>query len=212
MSFPAVFPDWVPWWVPLVVLLPALLYALAFLFMPFSVIGLKSRLDVLEARLDEIQNEIRHLSLRLPAPARPMDFDEGYIAQPPTPTRAAEATMSRPPIPPAPQDLRQHRDYAEARPAPVPRSGKHDGARSSAPSAARDQAEDADHPAIRPPRSGAGRAPLPPLPPAPEELDEDGDYPEDRPPPPPDARPVRGRTEPQTPRPPRAEPRLHWPR
>ena len=44
-------PDWVPWWVPLVLLLPALLYGLAFLFMPFSVIGLKSRMEAIEARL-----------------------------------------------------------------------------------------------------------------------------------------------------------------
>ena len=57
-------PDWVPWWVPLVLLLPALLYGLAFLFMPFSVIGLKSRLETIEARLDEIQTDLRHLSLR----------------------------------------------------------------------------------------------------------------------------------------------------
>ena len=41
MTLPFTLPDWVPWWVPLVVMIPALLYALAFLFMPFSVIGLK---------------------------------------------------------------------------------------------------------------------------------------------------------------------------
>ncbi|MEA2741630.1 MAG: hypothetical protein QOG25_1, partial [Acetobacteraceae bacterium] len=55
-------PDWVPWWVPLVLLVPALLYALAFLFMPFSVLGVKTRLEVMEARLDEIQQEIRQLA------------------------------------------------------------------------------------------------------------------------------------------------------
>ena len=42
------FPDWVPWWVPMVLLVPALLYALAFLFMPFSVLGVKTRLEVIE--------------------------------------------------------------------------------------------------------------------------------------------------------------------
>ena len=56
MSLPFALPDWVPWWLPLVLLLPALLYALAFLFMPFSVIGVKSRLEVIAARLDELQN------------------------------------------------------------------------------------------------------------------------------------------------------------
>jgi len=55
-------PDWLPWWVPLALLVPALLWALSFLFMPFSVFGVKSRLEVIEARLDEIQNESRRRS------------------------------------------------------------------------------------------------------------------------------------------------------
>ncbi len=46
------------------------LFALAFLAMPFSVFGLKGRLDGVEARLDEIQREIRSLALRLPEPGR----------------------------------------------------------------------------------------------------------------------------------------------
>ena len=50
-----------PLWVPLVILVPTLLWGLAFLLVPFSVIGVKSRLDGLEARLDEIQAEIPHL-------------------------------------------------------------------------------------------------------------------------------------------------------
>lgn len=119
MNLPIAFPDWVPWWVPLVLLVPALLYALAFLFMPFSVIGLKSRLEVIEARLDEIQNEIRHLSLRLPAPARQGDFDEGYIAQPPLP-RQVEPGMGRPPIPPAAHELPDDYDDPHDRPPPPP--------------------------------------------------------------------------------------------
>ncbi len=112
MTLPFALPDWVPWWLPLVLLLPALLYALAFLFMPFSVIGVKSRLEVIEARLDELQNEIRHLALRLPAAARETDFEDIY---PPRPVsrRATEAQAppqvppqaARPPIPPAAYDL-----------------------------------------------------------------------------------------------------------
>lgn len=54
MTLPFTLPDWLPWWVPILFLVPALLYALAFLFMPFSVIGVKSRLEAVEARLDEI--------------------------------------------------------------------------------------------------------------------------------------------------------------
>src|ERR1700744_6089063 len=65
MTLPFTLPDWLPWWVPLLLLVPALLYALAFLFMPFSVIGVKGRLDVIDARLDEIQGDIRPLALRL---------------------------------------------------------------------------------------------------------------------------------------------------
>src|ERR1700712_2545678 len=99
-------PDWVPWWVPLVLLVPALLYALAFLFMPFSVLGVKTRLEVMEARLDEIQQEIRHLALRLPVGPREVDFEETYA--PAQQARWRDSTVSdRPPIPPAVQDLRR---------------------------------------------------------------------------------------------------------
>ena len=84
MTSPFTVPDWVPPWVQLLLLILAIMLGLAFALMPFSVFGVKSRLEALEARLDEIQGEIRVLSLRLPernaAPARP---------------------DARPPIPPA---------------------------------------------------------------------------------------------------------------
>jgi hypothetical protein len=108
MILPFTVPDWLPWWVPIVLLVPALLYALAFLFMPFSVIGVKSRLEVIEARLDEIQNEIRHLSLRLPAAARAADFDEIYAPEAAVQPRRAPAEMTRPPIPPASHELHDY--------------------------------------------------------------------------------------------------------
>lgn len=121
-----VLPDWLPWWVPLVLLLPALLYGLAFLFMPFSVIGVKSRLEVIEARLDEIQHEIRHLALRLPAGASEVDFEETYAPaatahrQSPPP----DTLPARPPIPPAARDLRytayDEDGLPEDRPPPPP--------------------------------------------------------------------------------------------
>jgi hypothetical protein len=90
--------------VPIVLLVPALLYALAFLFMPFSVIGVKGRLDVIEARLDEIQGEIRHLALRLPETVRATDYGEIYAPEP-TERRAASPVITRPPIPPATHEL-----------------------------------------------------------------------------------------------------------
>src|SRR5690348_4515804 len=105
MTLPFVLPDWLPWWVPIVLLVPALLYALAFLFMPFSVIGVKSRLEVIEARLDEIQGEIRHVALRLPEVARAADYDEIYPPEPTVDRRRAPPPMTRPPIPPAAHEL-----------------------------------------------------------------------------------------------------------
>src|ERR1700756_1184073 len=109
MTLPFTLPDWLPWWVPIVLLVPALLYALAFLFMPFSVIGVKSRLDVIEARLDEIQGEIRHLALRLPESGHATDYDEIYAPNP------AERPP-RPAIPPASHEL--------ATAQPDPRTGR----------------------------------------------------------------------------------------
>lgn len=109
MNLPFPVPDWLPWWGLLLVVVPALLYALAFLFMPFSVIGVKGRLDLLEARLDEIQHEIRHLSLRMPEPGQPVDYRDFYEPQrhePAPPPRAAPSV--RPPIPPAPHELDEH--------------------------------------------------------------------------------------------------------
>jgi hypothetical protein len=118
MNIPFTLPDWVPWWVPLVLLVPALLYALAFLFMPFSVLGVKTRLEAIEARLDEIQEEIRHLSLRLPAGSREADFEDVY-APVSGPRRRDPVVNDRPPIPPAPQDLYDDDEPLE-RPAPPP--------------------------------------------------------------------------------------------
>jgi hypothetical protein len=107
MTMPFTFPDWVPWWVPFVLLVPALLYGLALLFMPFSVLGVKTRLELIEARLDEIQQEIRHLSLRLPVASQQVDFEDVYTPMQ-QPQRRAAQIDDRPPIPPAAHDL--HRD------------------------------------------------------------------------------------------------------
>ena len=87
MTSPLPLPDWVPVWVHVAILLVGLLFALLFLLMPFSVFGVKGRLEAIDARLDEIQGEIRSLSLRLPEPGD----DDGY-----TPVRGG----LRPPIPP----------------------------------------------------------------------------------------------------------------
>jgi hypothetical protein len=72
------------------VLVPVLLYLLIFLLMPFSVFGVKGRLEGLEARLDEIQSEIRLLTLRLPETGRGRYDDMPIHPEP-----------GAPPIPPA---------------------------------------------------------------------------------------------------------------
>jgi hypothetical protein len=105
MTTPIPLPDWLPWWVPIVLLAPALLYALVFFFMPFSMLGVKGRLDAIEARLDEIQGEIRSLSLRMPELPATSHFDDLYAAPPPQPAAyRTEPALSRPPIPPAPRE------------------------------------------------------------------------------------------------------------
>ncbi|GAC1343941.1 MAG: hypothetical protein NVSMB18_20660 [Acetobacteraceae bacterium] len=92
MTSPLPLPDWVPWWMHIAILLAVLLFGLMFVLMPFSVFGVKARLEAIDARLDEIQGEIRSLSLRLPEPGA-SDFDDIPFV-----TRSGR----RPPIPPAP--------------------------------------------------------------------------------------------------------------
>jgi hypothetical protein len=102
MTLPFTLPPWMPWWVPILILVPAILYALIFLLMPFSVFGVKGRLDIIEARMDELQGEIRTLSLRLGEPGRFVRPDEDAYDSSPLPRPAAPApARSRPPVPPA---------------------------------------------------------------------------------------------------------------
>jgi len=112
MNLPFALPDWMPGWLPIVVLLPTLLYALVFLAIPFGVFGVKGRLDMLEARLDEIQSEIRLLSLRLPEPPR----GGGGVAT----VSNERPGYGRPPIPPAAgSDRTRSATAAGGRPASV---------------------------------------------------------------------------------------------
>ncbi len=107
MNLPVTLPDWLPWWVPLLLLVPAVLWGLAFLLLPFSVIGLKGRLEMIEARLDEIQGEIRSLTHRLPEPIRQSSYDDVYAPPGMTPRRDEPPMVSRPPIPPAAHELEE---------------------------------------------------------------------------------------------------------
>ncbi|MBS7813571.1 hypothetical protein [Roseococcus pinisoli] len=60
-----------PEWTGLVALLVVLVLALCLLVMPFSVFGLKGRLDNIEAQLDDLRAELRALAIRLPEARRP---------------------------------------------------------------------------------------------------------------------------------------------
>jgi hypothetical protein len=125
MPLPFNLPLWLPWWMPLVLLVPTLLWGLAFLLVPFSVIGVKSRLEGLEARLDEIQAEIRTLALRLPEAARAVDFDELYSVPEPLEPQRRVPVITRPPIPPAAHELEEHQPSRDAPPpGSLPRTGK----------------------------------------------------------------------------------------
>lgn len=73
-----------PAWTGLATALALALLALAFLVMPFSVFGVKSRLESIEAQLDEVQAELRAISARLAdAPRRPLVVDDLDMPQPP---------------------------------------------------------------------------------------------------------------------------------
>jgi hypothetical protein len=94
-----------PDWVGLVVLVTLALVALAYLLMPFSVFGVKGRLDAIEAQLDEIQTELRTLALRQPEPARtrrpPVEDDWAEPVAAPRRAEPEPTLRAAPPVPPA---------------------------------------------------------------------------------------------------------------
>lgn len=59
-----------PEWTGLLALILLTLVGLAYLLMPFAVFGVKGRLDVIEAQLDELQAELRSLAMRGMEPPR----------------------------------------------------------------------------------------------------------------------------------------------
>ncbi len=132
MTLPFPLPDWLPWWLALAALVVALLYLLVFLVMPFSVFGLKGRLDQIEERLDEIQGEIRRLYVRpaearLPDPARYAGKENQAAfgrAPNPQPVQPGPVPAMRPPPPPAPAaaPLQERAPPPPARPAAARRT------------------------------------------------------------------------------------------
>ena len=66
MTLPFDLPAWVPAWVQLLIVVAGVLIAGAYLLMPFSVFGLKARMEALDQRLEDLQSDVRELSHRLP--------------------------------------------------------------------------------------------------------------------------------------------------
>ena len=64
-------PDWLPGWVPVALLVPIVLWFLFMLAMPFAVLGTRSRLEAIEAQLDDLHAELRNLAMQLGALAPP---------------------------------------------------------------------------------------------------------------------------------------------
>lgn len=94
-----------PGWTGLLALLLLILVGLAYLLMPFAVFGVKGRLEVIEAQLDELQAEIRSLSLRLgpDAARRSAALAADDWVEPPGLRRSAAAEPGprvSPPVPP----------------------------------------------------------------------------------------------------------------
>jgi len=191
-------PEWLPWWAAVAALLPVALYLALFLLMPFHTYGLRGRLAMLEARLEEIHEEIRVLTLRLPE--RGLEpHDLAPRARPPIPPATHEPGPREPGPrgagfgdPVADRMLAYMRDKAQSdmqRAAPGPRAAPQLGPRGRAE-----------------PRLGPGAPPLPP----------DGGPPyDDMPPdaaPPPRAPRVPGRFGRRPNDEDRDEPRIDWPR
>jgi hypothetical protein len=77
MNLPFTLPDWMPGWAFMLLALPVLLWFLAFLLVPFSVFGVKARLEALEGQIDALQEDLRVMGMRmsgaLPPAARQME-------------------------------------------------------------------------------------------------------------------------------------------
>jgi len=93
-----------PSWVGLVILVAIAVTLLAFLAMPFSVFGVKTRLEAVEAELGELRSELRALLRQLPAgaPAARTVVEEDYVAPRvhPAPRPPEHAPRTSPPVPP----------------------------------------------------------------------------------------------------------------
>ncbi|OYV34933.1 MAG: hypothetical protein B7Z81_09365 [Acidocella sp. 20-61-6] len=130
-NLPFALPAWMPDWLFLLLALPVLLYALAFLLMPFSVFGVKARLEALESEIDSLHEDLRMMTMRssgasspasprldaydeLPSFGRPKPRTQPVYDDPPPP----RPTAPRPVAPPMSAPTRER--LAPAPPPPRP--------------------------------------------------------------------------------------------
>jgi hypothetical protein len=109
MNLPFTLPDWLPAWAFLLLAIPALLFILAFALMPFSVFGVKARLEAIESQLDAVQEELRNLNLRARGVGSRAFSDDGDTFDPvpnfgkmKSSQRGYGEAPAAPPIPPPP--------------------------------------------------------------------------------------------------------------
>lgn len=118
-----------PDWAALVLLIIGLTILLAWVLMPFSVFGVKGRIEALEARLEVMHDELRQLNARLAQWPASRGADFAIPAESPM-LRPDLAPLPEPriapPIPPPPvMPERSARPVAAPRPEPfVPQSAR----------------------------------------------------------------------------------------
>lgn len=94
-----------PDWAALALLVIGLTILLAWILMPFSVFGVKGRIEALEARLEVMHDELRQLNARLSQPAGPRAADFAMPAESPIlrpDIGPLHEPRAAPPIPPPP--------------------------------------------------------------------------------------------------------------
>jgi len=119
----------VPDWATLVLLVLGLMLVLAWVLMPFSVFGVKGRIEALEARLEVMHDELRHLNARLAQAPQQRLGDFAMPAEAPTLRRVEvdlpPAPRSTPPIPPPPVLPERSARPMASRPEPIlPQPGR----------------------------------------------------------------------------------------
>jgi hypothetical protein len=93
-----------PSWVGFILLLAIVVSALSLLAMPYSVFGVKSRLESIETELADLRTEIRALVRQPPVAAAPAraPVEEDWVPPPRPAPRVAEELRLAPPVPPPP--------------------------------------------------------------------------------------------------------------